>query len=67
MFSPIDDFLNELPKMVEPQLPKGKYSVCVGGYEVAENVTEEVAKSIKESWMYRGYDLEDIEIKGGRL
>jgi len=65
MFSPVDDFLNELPKMVEPQLPKGKYSVWVGGCEIAENQIKEVAETIKASWIERGYD--DVEIKGGRL
>lgn len=65
MFSPVDDFLNELPKMVEPKLPKGKYSVWVGGCEIAENQIEEVAKAIKDSWIERGYD--DVEIQRGRL
>jgi len=61
----VDNFLRELPKMVEPKLPKGKYSVWVGGTEVAENQIEEVAKAIKESWIERGYD--NVEIQRGRL
>ena len=61
MFSPVDDFLNELPKMVEPQLPKGKYSVWVGGCEIAENLTEDIAKIIKGSWVEKGYD--DVAIQ----
>jgi len=65
MFSPIDDFLNELPKMVEPKLPKGKYTVWVDGTEVAINVTEEVADSIKESWIERGYA--NVDVQRGRL
>jgi hypothetical protein len=65
MFSQVDDFLKELPKMVEPELPKGKYSVWVGGCEIAENVTEEVAEAIKDSWIEKGYD--DVEIQTPRL
>ena len=61
----LNDFLNELPKMVEPQLPKGNYSVWVGGCEVAENLSEEVAEAVKESWVERGYD--DVEVQRGRL
>ena len=61
----VDDFLRELPKMVEPKLPKGKYTVWVDGTEVAVNITEEVAKAIKESWMERGYD--NVDVQRGRL
>tara|TARA_B100000287_G_C20492432_1_gene725680 strand:- start:27 stop:230 length:204 start_codon:yes stop_codon:yes gene_type:complete len=67
MFSPIDDFLNELPKMVEFNLPKGKCSVWVDGCEVAENLTKETAKIIKGSWIEKGYDdvqIQDDEFNG---
>ena len=57
----VDDFLNELPKMVEPQLPKGKYSVWVGDCEIAENLTKETAKIVRGSWVEKGYD--DVEIQ----
>lgn len=63
----VDDFLNELPKMVEPQLPKGKCSVWVGGCEVAENLTKEIAKIVKGSWIEKGYDdvqIQDDEFNG---